>query len=158
MAIGLDADQVNSFLPFDAQSEWAKHINAVFSPRARSSLLAGVGPADVLVREPRTVALVTGGPVPVGDGVLAESTDANVVFCQLAPWDYDYRELYNLKRTFRRLSCVVSRILGNMGIAGPTPVVARFAADSGNASSPWLNSFYLDEPEEMDDPYRYFRW
>jgi len=22
----------------------------------------------------------------------------------------------------------------------------------------WLDGFYLDQPEEWDDPYRFFRW
>ena len=158
LAVGLDAGQANSFLPFNTQSEQTEHINTFFKPLGTSSLLAGVGSADVLVREPRAVALIAGGPTPLGNGVLAEATDAKVVFCQLAPWDYDYSKLYNLKRTYRRLSCVVSRVLGNMGVASATPFVARFSKGSGDSSSPWLDSFYLDKPEEMDDPYRYFRW
>jgi hypothetical protein len=26
------------------------------------------------------------------------------------------------------------------------------------AKGPWLRSYYLQEPESVDDPYRYYRW
>ena len=26
------------------------------------------------------------------------------------------------------------------------------------ADGPWLNNYYLQTPEEEDDPYRYYRW
>jgi len=30
--------------------------------------------------------------------------------------------------------------------------------DNGKAEKRWLDGLYLDEPEEWDDPYRFFRW
>jgi len=50
-------------------------------------------------------------------------------------------------------------LLGNMGVSGKTPLLARFSApvmDSGPGR--WLQGFYLDKPQEWDDPYRFFRW
>jgi hypothetical protein len=38
--------------------------------------------------------------------------------------------------------------------------LARFSSPL-TAASPekrWLDSFYLDQPEAWDDPYRFFRW
>ncbi|MBN1421993.1 MAG: hypothetical protein JXP34_24685, partial [Planctomycetes bacterium] len=67
---------------------------------------------------------------------------------------------YNLKRTFRRASFLVTRILANLGAAGSTPILERFS-DPVRASKPekrWLEGLYLDVPEEWDDPYRFFRW
>ena len=56
-------------------------------------------------------------------------TTANVVFCQLVPWQFDYsKEQHNLKRTFRRASFLLTRLLGNMGVEGATPVLARFSS------------------------------
>ena len=101
---------------------------------------------------------MTEGAQPLANGVLARSRDNKVVFFQLAPWQYDYAKQYNLKRTFRRTSCTVSRILANLGAQAKTPLLSRFAKGSGDDKSPWLTSFYLDEPVEMDDPYRFFRW
>ncbi len=94
--------------------------------------------------------------------MLAVAKDAGVVFCQLTPYQFDYRQNFGLKRTFRRTSCLVTRLLANMGASGATPLLSRFSAPVGNndkdKNGRWLLGFYLDTPEEMDDPYRFFRW
>ena len=86
-------------------------------------------------------------------------SDANVVFCQLAPWQFDYRNNFGLKRTFRRTSFLVTRLLGNLGVGSETPLLTG-SPPRWQATEPgrWLHGFYLDEPEEWDDPYRFFRW
>jgi hypothetical protein len=43
-------------------------------------------------------------------------------------WQSDHARQYNLKRTNRRASLLVSRLLANMGTAGATPVLERFSA------------------------------
>ncbi len=48
-------------------------------------------------------------------------------------------------------------------VQGQTPVLERFAApvkltDGQSPECRWLNGFYLDQPEEWDDPYRFFGW
>jgi hypothetical protein len=50
--------------------------------------------------------------------------------------------------------------MGNMGIMGSTKVLARFnnPVKNGNEEKRWLDDLYLDQPEEWDDPYRFFRW
>jgi len=160
LAIGLDEADANSFLPSKVSMKKAEHIAAYFEPAGAKSLLAGVGPADVHNRDPRELPLISGGATVVGDGVLAKADNCNVVFCQLVPWSFDYSKQYNVKRTYRRASCLVSRLLGNMGAAGSTPLLARFAAgvEQAKAEKRWLDGLYLDAPEEMDDPYRFFRW
>jgi hypothetical protein len=67
-------------------------------------------------------------------------------------------EKMNIKRTFRRVSCLLTRLLANMGAAGQTPLLSRFAGPVGEDEKRWLDGFYLDVPEEWDDPYRFFRW
>ena len=42
--------------------------------------------------------------------------------------------------------------------AGRTPLLERFRSPAEAAERRWLHGFYLDEPEEWDDPYRFFRW
>jgi hypothetical protein len=150
-------------------------------------LLAGVGPADVHNRAPREIPLVSGGATVLGDGVLAKAREVNVVFCQFPPYMVsradagkgDGSNLYqvpegpfrqigpvpfsgpqNLRRTYRRTSFQLARLLANMGVATPTPLLARFSSPL-TATRPekrWLDAFYLDQPEEWDDPYRFFRW
>ena len=138
----------------------AEHIATWFEPPGVSSPLAGIGPADVHNRDPREMPLVSGGATVIGDGVLAEADGGKVVFCQLAPWQFDYAKQYNLKRTYRRTSFLVTRLLANLGAAGPTPILARFSTpvDAAKPEKRWLDGLYLDAPEEWDDPYRFFRW
>lgn len=158
LAIGLDEQEANAFLPVKVHMKKAEHISAFFETVGKESLFAGIGPADVHNRDPRDLALVSGGAWVVGNGVLARAENANVAFCQLAPWQFDYQR-QNTKRTYRRTSFLVSRLLANMGVSGSTPLLSRFRNPVRfKAEKRWLEGFYLDTPEEWDDPYRFFRW
>jgi beta-galactosidase len=158
LALGLEAAEARAFLPFKVETKKAEHIAAYFEPPRSDSRLAGVGPADVHNRDPREVPLVSGGAEVIGNGVLARVENTNVVFCQLVPWQFDQKKSMNLKRTFRRASYLVTRLAANMGAAGPTPVLGRFGSPAKVDERRWLDGFYLDVPEEWDDPYRFFRW
>ncbi len=160
LAIGLDEAGANAFLPSRVSMKREEHICAWFEPFGIGSPFVGVAPADVVNRDPRELPLVSAGASVVGDGVLAKVEGANVVFCQLVPWEFAPQKQMNLKRTYRRASFLVARLLGNMGVAGTTPLLGRFrepltASDPGKR---WLEGLYLDQPEEWDDPYRFFRW
>ena len=54
LAIGLDERDANAFLPFHVSMANSEHISAYFDPFDRGSPFAGVGPADVHNRDPRT--------------------------------------------------------------------------------------------------------
>jgi hypothetical protein len=157
LAIGLDEADTNAWLPFKVTMKKAEHIATYFAEFAAP--LAGVGPADVHNRDPRQLPLVSAGVQPIGDGVLAKAERANVVFCQLAPWQF-VGEQSNLRRTRRHVSFLVSRLLANMGVSGSTPLLDRFhqPVDAAKAERRWSDGFYLDQPQEWDDPYRFFRW
>jgi len=86
LALELDEQEANTFLPFQVRTTPQEHIATYFAPFEVGSLLAGVGPADVHNRDPRELPLVSGGATVIGDGVLAQAENANVVFCQLAPY------------------------------------------------------------------------
>jgi hypothetical protein len=145
--------------PFEVVMRQAEHINAYFEPAGVKSSLVGVGPADVHNRAPRTISLVSGGADIVGNGVLGVASQGNVVFCQLAPWQFEYKNNFGLKRTFRRTSFLVTRLLANLGVSVRTPLLDRFSTPAGpNETGRWRQGFYLDEPQEWDDPYRFFRW
>jgi len=159
LAVGLDQQEANGFLPLKVSMEKAEHIAAYFEPFGADSLLAGVSPADVHNRDPRELPLVSGGAAAFGDGVLGKARDSDVVFCQLAPWHFDYSgEKMNIKRTFRRVSCLTSRLVANMGAAGKTPLLGQVSRPVGEGETRWLDGLYLDVPEEWDDPYRFFCW
>jgi len=86
LALGLDEQDANGFLPFEVRMKKQEHIASFFGLSGANSLLAGVGPADVHNRDPRELPLVSGGATVIGDGVLARAQNANVVFCQLPPY------------------------------------------------------------------------
>jgi beta-galactosidase len=159
LAVGPTQEDADALLPFKVSINRAEHINAYFDPPAMSSQLAGIGPADVHNRDPRVIPLVSGGAETVGDGVLAVAAHTNVVFCQLAPWGFEYKNNFGLKRTFRRTSFLVARLLANLGVSGETPLLTRLSTPvESNEPGRWLAGLYIDEPEEWDDPYRFFRW
>jgi hypothetical protein len=160
LALGLDRADAQALLGPTIDMKSGEHISASFEPTGMHSLLVGVGPADVHNRDPRKFPLVSGGALVIGDGILAKLENANVVFCQLVPWEFDPGRQMNLKRTFRRAACLVTRLAANMGVAGPTPILARFSSpvEPSRAERRWLDGLYLEVPEEWDDPYRFFRW
>ena len=124
-----------------------------------NSTLAGISPADVHNRDPRPIALVSGGATPVGNGVLATAGDGTI-FCQLVPWQFEHKTQMNLRRTFRRTACLATRLTANLGVPSTTPILQRFRdpVSATKSEQRWLTGLYLDVPEEWDDPYRFFRW
>ena len=159
-ALGLDQADGDALLPMPVTFAKAEHISTFFEPNGESSPLRGIGPADLHNRDPRTLALIRSGATTMGDGVLAAATAANGSFFQMIPWEFDPTKQSNLKRTFRRTSFVVTRLLANLGVATTSPVLERFHApvDPARSEKRWLDGLYLDRPEEWDDPYRFFRW
>ena len=158
LAIGLDEGEANSFLPKKIVMTRAEHISSFFESAGNDSVFAGIGPADIHNREPRILPLASGGASLRGNGVLARAEETNAVFCQLVPWEFDYKK-QNTKRTYRRTSFLLSRILANMGVRGSTPLLERFYTPMITKwEKRWLTGLYLDVPEEWDDPYRFFRW
>jgi hypothetical protein len=160
LAIGLSQDDVSTLLPFKVTMRKAEHISSFFESAGQDSLLAGIGPADVHNRDPRELPLVSSGAEVLGDGILARFTTANVVFVQMAPWQFESDQTHNLKRTFRHVSVLLNRLLGNMGVDGLTPLLGRFdePVSAAELSKPVASSLYLDQSTEWDDPYRFFRW
>ena len=61
LAIGLGQQEANAFLPFAIKTQKREYICSVFDPPSKKSLLAGVGAADVMNRDPREIELLTGG-------------------------------------------------------------------------------------------------
>ncbi|MGA2673097.1 MAG: glycoside hydrolase family 2 TIM barrel-domain containing protein [Terracidiphilus sp.] len=159
LALGLDDAEANSFLPTNVSMVHREHISACFEPFPAGSALAGVSPAEVHNRDPRKLPLISEGATGAGDGVLATAAEGNVVFCQLVPWQFDDSgEKMNVKRTYRRTSCLLARLLGNLQAAGETPILKHIAAPVEENERRWLAGLYLDTPQEWDDPYRFFRW
>ena len=121
---------------------------------------------------------MTGGATIIGDGILVKAENDIGVFFQLAPYYIGTKPgsgatimaanlnseaghpKYNLRRTYRRASFALTRLLCNMEVASSTPILARFhtPVDAAKPEKRWLEGLYLDTPEEWDDPYRFFGW
>ena len=158
LAVGLNEQEAKSYSSNQVSMKKGEHIAAWFAPFKLDSLLAGVSPADVHNRDPRELSLLSGGCTIFGNGVLAASD--TIVFYQIAPWHFANNKQPNFRRTFRRTSFLLSRLMGNMGAESATPMLQRFnqPMKDVNLEKRWLDGFYLDTPEEWDDPYRFFRW
>lgn len=158
LAAGLNEREANAILESAIATREAEHISAHFTAAEPGSPFAGIAPADLHNRDPHAIPLVTRAASAIGGGVLAASEMNAVVFGQVAPWRYAERDKMNVKRTFRRSSFAFSRLLGNLGAERRTPLLAHFKSAPGQSDRRWLSGLYLDEPEEWDDPYRFFRW
>ena len=161
LAIGLNQQELNMIVPFNIKVNNEEHISTWFEPFELDSPFAGIAPADAHNRAPKEFPLAKEGAEIIGNGVLASAKNDSVILCALKPWENDYsKEKHNVKQTFRRSSFLLNRLLGNMDIESKTPLLARFNVplDSTKDEKRWQQGFYLDEPEEWDDPYRFFRW
>lgn len=160
LGLGLDQTDADALPQVQVRFKRAEHIATFFEPNGLDSVFRGIGAADVHNRDPRALPLIASGATTIGNGVLAAASKPNMVFCQLVPWQFDQAKQSNLKRTFRRAAFSVNRLLANLGAAGVTPVLSRFHTPLGSAKPEqrWLTGLYLDQPEEWDDPYRFFRW
>ncbi len=160
LALGMDQQSADALLPTPVTFKKAEHISAFFKAAGADSPLKGIGPADLHNRDPRELPLIIANATIVGGGVLASSPNHNAIFCQLLPWQFDPHKQPNLKRTFRRASFSVTRLLSNLGVTSATPILTRFNSpvDAAASEKRWLSGLYLDQPEEWDDPYRFFRW
>jgi hypothetical protein len=169
LAIGLDQQDLD-FLPFKVSIGQGEHISSYFGPISSRSPLRGVGPADVHNRDPRQLPLIESGVRTFGNGILATTEDEKTVFCQMVPWQLGDVRQWNLKKTYRRSSFLVTRLLANLGATTSTPILDRVQRPAGDvptnlarldgepSHSRWQTGLYLDQPEEWDDPYRFFRW
>ena len=106
-------------------------------------------------------------PKPPAEGAAAQGQAAPQNLCAnpsfekgSEPYYFQFVEQYNLRRTYRRASFLLTRILADMGVAGSTPLLARFGSPAlpGQPEKRWLDGLYLDQPEAWDDPYRFFCW
>ena len=90
------------------------------------------------------VRLYEGPYVPSGDPASAatEAPDRNLFKnanfeAGLASWYFTHGpEQFNLRRTFGRASFAVSRLLGNLGVSGSTPLLERFGDPVGASKGP----------------------
>ena len=160
LTIGIDQSEMNILFP-EVLMKKEEHIASYFSTFGTLSLFSGIGPSDVHNRAPKEIYLISSGAAKVGNGVLAQAGEVNAVFCQLVPWRLDFsNQQHNIKQTFRRSSFLINRLLGNMGIISSSDFLSRFNSpvDKVKEEKRWLSGLYQDEPEEWDDPYRFFRW
>ena len=162
LAIGMNDGEANVLTKISMKE--TEYINSYFEPLKINSPFAGIGPSDVLIRSPRQIPLIMDGGTIIGNGILAATKNETIIMTQLAPWHFNNDKIFHWKMTYRRTSFLLARLLGNMGVRANTPLIERFSNPAGlnqndlTIQAGWLNGLYLDQPEERDDPYRFFRW
>ena len=156
LTVGCGNADLNLYYP-DITVTNGEHISTYFEPFGMDSPLRGIGPADLHNRDPQVYPLVTDGADVVGNGILAVMDEGRTVICGLAPWQFP-EDQQSFKRTFRRSAFTLARLLGNMNADLRTPLPGRFHGQVGKDEKRWLDGLYVDQPEEWDDPYRFFRW
>jgi len=153
-----DAAHLAGWLPIAVQT---KQDARTVSPLPAGRWFTGLGVGDLRWRGRKSVTLVGAdaaepnvlAAVPHGQGAF--------VFCQILPGDFDYKDEYRvyLKRTANRCAVMLSRLLSNCGVPLTTPLPEFWSKPAvGPGAGRWLESYYLDTPAQLDDPYRYNRW
>jgi hypothetical protein len=138
IALGLEQETVDAFFPLQFKLSQQEHIGAFVASPPLASPFCGIGPSDVHNAAPCELPLLSGDEA-IGNGVLGGNVDGNVVVCQLTPDRFGYdAEQRNLKRTFRRISFLVSRLLANMGATSHTPLLDRFSESVEESRTPSL--------------------
>ena len=136
LAIGLDEAEANAFLPFKVTHEEGRAHRRLLRA-ARHGFAAG-GRRPGRRAQPRSARAAPG----VRRGARSSATacwprpeGATSSSASSCPGSSTTRKQYNLKRTYRRASFLVARLLANMGVAGSTPLLARFSSpvDGGQA-------------------------
>jgi beta-galactosidase len=163
ICVGLEGDALSRILPFPVKTE-PRAVTHTLIGRPTGGALAGLGDGEFHWRGWMTVPAIVSAPPELkvaGTGIFAEGSvgGQQVVLVQFTPEQFDWKEKPCLKLSKRRAIISLARILTNCGVCLSAPVTERLAAPPAQAGERrWLDSFYLDEPATLDDPYRYERW
>ncbi len=159
LALGLEQGSIEPFSPRSVEIKTTEYIAGYFEPFLWRTPFCGVSPGDVHNRSPKRLPLVKQGAEIFGEGVLAQAKEGRLIICQLVPWEFS-GELANVRRTYRGVARALSRVLANLGVDSQTLLLEYWNKPlrSGASESRWLESYYLDKPQEWDDPYRFFCW
>jgi len=134
LAVGLEQDEINRFLPLKVKTRNAEYVcGDPLPPQAMGSPLAGIAPAELYVRPYEKnvcemLPLLTGGTKLYGGGSLGLAEESSVVFYQIAPWRFDSRKRYDQKPSFRRSAFALSRLLANLGVEAETPLLENLGS------------------------------
>lgn len=169
ICLGMPGETLNQVLPFTVQTEIRSITHTLLSEPASGALL-GLGDGDLHWRGKISLPAVVKAPPEIriaSTGVFAEGSVAGkrYVFAQFLPPQFDWKDKPYLKLSYRRAVISIARILTNCGVRLEAPVgnllkgaLPPEMVGSSGKSGLWLNSYYLDEPTTLDDPYRYERW
>jgi hypothetical protein len=156
LGLGLSSSEAE-MLPASVHLKPREYVVSFFEPPHQDSPWRGIGPGELMNRDPRELPLIASGAETLGAGVLGAAADGRILFCQLAPWQFGVAT-DNLKKTYRRTSVGIARLIGNLGVRSASPLIERFSSPAAAKDQRWLDGLYLDVPAAWDDPYRFFRW
>ena len=158
LCLGLSQGDLEKLLPGRISVETRQTVPSLIEDFG-DALLAGLSNAELHWRTTRLSLAALEPHRPVSNEALARFTigKGTVVLCQAAPWMFDYVKQPYLRTTYRRNLFLVSRLLSNLGAERPSPLLGLLR-DAPAGDSRWLRSYYVQKPDAVDDPYRYYRW
>ena len=143
LALGLDEKQISEALPGVVQVATQPGVSQM-AERFADPLLMGLSNADLHWRTKLTLATLPGADQSGSPALrVVKLGRGRIVFCQAAPWMFDFDQKGYLRTTTRRNTFLVARLLHNLNAAEEPPL-----------SGPR----YVQTPQAGDDPYRYYRW
>ena len=151
LCFGLGADELNSLFPGKIKARDLKNQPSRLADLDHPEF-AGISNMDTYFQTRLDYAVTGNGAeldrIAIGKG--------SVVICSVTAEMLDYRTLFHLRTSFRRRSNLMSRLLNNAGIPSQSVLLKRFTESP--SPKPWLDSFYVQEPVDEDNPYRYYHW
>jgi hypothetical protein len=154
MAIGLNADEVAAWsdgkLAATEQALLSLPLVATDEP-----ILAGINSAELHWQSKPTFAAIAGDGHPALR--VLRNNEKTWVFCQVTPELLSDPNRPELRCSFRRTSYMINRLLMNMG-AKSDAGIEHWLTQNKSANLNWLEGVYVQEPIDVDDPYRFYGW
>lgn len=151
LCFGLRAAELNALFPGKINARDRKNQTSRLADLNHPDF-AGISNMDTYFQT-RLEYAVTGNGAELERIAIGKGT---VIVCSVTADMLDYRRLFHLRTSFRRRSNLMSRLLHNAGIPSECVLLERFRSLPGK--TPWKNSFYIQDPVEEDNPYRYYHW
>ncbi len=149
LAFGLSPEEIGRILP-GVKAELRKNAPSMLAD-LNSSEFNGINNMDTYFQSRLTYSTVNGQEIArlkIGKGV--------AILVGVTPDMLSYRDMFRHRSSWRRRMFLVSQLIRNAGIGSSSVLLERFR--SAPAGKPWLNSYYLQNPVNEDDPYRYYHW
>jgi hypothetical protein len=164
-SLGLDGKKIKEITGKEINTE-KKLVSGGVIESVESKYLNGLGNPDFYWRGQVEIPSIkkTGNESfygPDGTLVIFRDGDKNKDFiaCQFRPDQINYEERPHMKLTYLKTMRLLRQLMTNAGLDSKSPLLADMETPVKAKQNPrWLDSYYINRPEAMDDPYRFQHW